>query len=117
MINNVLKSKRVSNHIPNILINENRIQDPLVIAEEFNNYFANIGPNLAQNIPVSDLHFQYFLETKNTNSMFCTPILEHEVIDIVKNMKTKKCAGNDGITNFILKEIIGENSFSSYPYA
>ena len=40
-----------------MLINGAQIQDPLVIAEEFNNYFVNIGPNLAQNIPDADLDF------------------------------------------------------------
>ena len=69
------------------MINGAQIQDPLVIAEEFNNYFVNIGPNLAQNIPDADLDFKHFLKMRNPQSMFLDPILEHEILDIVNNLK------------------------------
>ena len=36
------------------------------------------------------------------------PILEHEVIDVVNNLKAKKSSGYDGITNSLLKKIIGQ---------
>ena len=90
------------------MINGAQIQDPLVIAEEFNNYFVNIGPNLAQNIPDADLDFKHFLKMRNPQSMFLDPILEHEILDIVNNLKINKSPGYDCITNFLLKHIIGD---------
>ena len=91
------------------MINGAQIQDPLVIAEEFNNYFVNIGPNLAQNIPDADLDFRHFLKMRNSHTLFLDPILEHEVLDIVNNLKINKSAGYDRITHFfLLKQIIGE---------
>ena len=107
VINNVLKTKNKSTPVTKIIVNETVTVDPLAIAEEFNNYFVNIGPNLAQNIPESDLDYRHFLKMQNSRSLFFNPILEHEVIDIVNNLKINKSAGFDGITNHILKEIIG----------
>ena len=40
--------------------------------------------------------------------MFLNPILEHEVLDIVNNLKINKSPGYDCITNFLLKKIITE---------
>ena len=39
-------------HLDNIICNGNVVKDSLGIAEAFNSYFANIGPNLADNIRV-----------------------------------------------------------------
>ena len=90
------------------MTNDKIIDDPLGIAEAFNTYFVNIGPNLAVNIPPSDKTFNSFLTNPNPNSIFFIPVDEIEVIDIVNNLKAKKSSGCDGISLFLLKQIIHE---------
>ena len=78
------------------------------MAEEFNNYFVEIGSKLASNIPDSDKQFHEFLENRNTQTLFFTPVTEEEVKDIINNLPAKKSSGFDGITNFLLKNVINE---------
>src|SRR6218665_1391886 len=53
-----LLHRQDSNHniIP-LVINGVMIADPLMIANNFNNYFALIGPNMANTIPTANCHY------------------------------------------------------------
>ena len=44
--------------------------DPNEIAEHFNEYFINLGPNLADKIPASLRNFDSYLVESNLNSIF-----------------------------------------------
>ena len=65
----------------NIIYNGNVVKDSLGIAEAFNSYFANIGPNLADNIPTPTKPFYKFSKIRKSQSIFFLPIHETEVID------------------------------------
>ena len=69
-------------------------------------YIVNIGPNLARNIPDSNLPFHSFLRGNIPNSLFFLPTHGTEVIDIVNNFKLKNSSGYGGITNVLFKKII-----------
>ena len=43
-------------------IDEKKLTNPKDIAEGFNEYFSNIGPNLADKIDSTDSHFQEYLK-------------------------------------------------------
>ena len=79
-----------------------------MMAAVFNEYFVNIGPNLASNIPDSGTNFRNFLKDQNPQSLFFAPVVEEEVKDIINNLNAKKSSGYDGITNFLLKNIVNE---------
>ena len=59
----IIGNKRVSNvPLPNFITVKNReIFDKKEIAEKFNTYFVNIGPNLAASIPKSKTSFQNYI--------------------------------------------------------
>ena len=61
-----------------------------MIAEIFNNFFVNIGPNLARDIPTSNIEFHSFLRQAQDHTMFFSPVTTYELTDIVNNMKAKK---------------------------
>ena len=103
MINEALKSKNDTDPPKYILKNNCKIDDPSAMAEVFNDFFVNIGPNLANTIPKSNLEFQNFLKAPNPQSLFFTPVLEIGIKTIITNLNTKKGSGYDGITNFLLK--------------
>ena len=62
IINEVIdKSKRKSS-LPNTFNHGNKtLSDPLEIANQFCEYFTNVGPNLAKKIPLVDIPFLILL--------------------------------------------------------
>ena len=48
------------------------------IANGFNNYFVNVGPSLADNIPATDIQFSQCLSasTNVKNSLFLNPVTD-----------------------------------------
>jgi hypothetical protein len=80
------------------------INDPKTIANKFNEYFINIGPNLAKNIKNnSDTNFEKFLIGNYQNSMFLAPITENELENEIRSMDSSKSPGYNNISNKILK--------------
>ena len=47
--------------IRKLLINNNEIFDKDLIANNLNDYFTNVGPNLAKNIPITEKHFSDYI--------------------------------------------------------
>ena len=75
----------------------NKTNDPIEIANKFNEYFINVGPKLADKIiNTTNTTFNNYLDNKN--SMFLDPITEFELETELRNMKQNKCPGYDNIT-------------------
>ena len=53
------------------------------IANAFNDYFINIEPTLANNIPKTTKSSADYLNATNNNSMFITPTDTEEILSIV----------------------------------
>ena len=88
------------------------IHDPKKIANKFNDYFINIGPNLANKIRqnVDNNSFDKYLTGNYQASFFLNPITEHELETELINMKSNKSFGYDGISTNIAKIIAREIS-------
>ena len=108
VINEALHSKNDIDSPKCIFKDDRKIEDPVDMAAVFNEYFVNIGPDLASNIPQSGIDFCNFLKDQNPKSLFFAPVVEEEVKDIINNLNAKKSSGYDGITNFLLKNIVNE---------
>jgi len=110
LINNVLRDNVQSNtrsKITEVKDNNFSLTEPSEIANKFNEYFCNIGPNLAKKIPlVPDKTIKDTLPERNKHSMFITPCTSVEIIDIVKAFKTTKGIGLDGFSVYVIKQII-----------
>lgn len=75
------------------------------LANDFNDFFVNTAPNLAQTIPSID-----FVNT-NTNfdrSLYLFPVTVEEVIKTCKNLKSKNSCGLDGVPSSLLIQCIPE---------
>ena len=79
------------------------IDNPTAIAEEFNNFFVNIGPNLAKSIPHSAKCPLDFLKNSYCQSMFFRPTVPEEITDIIGNLKSSSSSGYDNIPIKIVK--------------
>lgn len=77
--------------------------NPLKVASIFNNYFVNVGPNLAKKIKHS--YSQIFNTLPNpTNTMYLNPTDENEILKIIKSLNLKKTLGPNSIPTHILKD-------------
>ena len=88
------------------IYNGQNISEPEHIANIFNEYFTNIGPKLASEIRTDNGHFSQYLSNYNDNSLFFNPTNVHEILDVVKSLKSSKSSGNDEISVNLLKKII-----------
>ena len=85
-------------------IDNKLVDDPTVIANTFNNYFATIGQKMADDIPISSSSYHKYLKVENSNSIFITPTTESEIQDILSNLKNTKASGSLDLPVIVLKQ-------------
>ena len=85
---------------------EKNIFEKTEISNEFNKYFVNIGPELADSLDSSGKpSFSNYLGPK-AQSKFSFKLINSETISkLISNLPPKSSAGPDGISAIILKEI------------
>ena len=105
-INQVLNKNKPRNNPDNLKLDNKEITNPAGIAQAFNSYFTNIGPELASKISCDNKHFTEYLSEPNQYTMCFIPTDQHEILKIVKTLKSKKLTGHDGISTKLLKQII-----------
>ena len=77
------------------------------IADNFNDFFTNIGTKLADKITPPDSNYVSPLKPKNKqNSFFLNPTNPDEIIEITKKLKGSNSSGIDNISTKLLKSII-----------
>ena len=104
-INEVLyMGKKAKKKICKLIIDEKPITDTKQICTEFNNFFTNIGPKLAKEIPTpANTTVEMFLKRQIASSF------KFELTNIEQNLKLlmylrpKPSAGYDGISVILLK--------------
>ena len=84
-------------------IGNKKVNDNKLIAEGFNKYFVNIGPNIAKDIPSYDnVNPVDYIKNKLSKSIFLQPTNSEEISNLIKQLKN--CSpGYDGITPKIVK--------------
>ena len=105
-INSILNRDRNTNNFPSYInVNGKRVTSHQEIVNHFNNYFANIGKNLAAKIPKAKKSFESYLRN-NVGTSFTFRLVEQaEVKSILKKFKAKTSSGSDGISMKLLKII------------
>ena len=87
------------------------ITDTTVVVDRFNNYFVNVGPNLASKIPLeSGFHLDY-INIYNNNNIFVVPVTPSEICDVTSTFKSSKSAGYDSISLDVINSIINTFKF------
>ena len=75
-----------------------------MIANKFNEYFTNIGPNLANKITGVKGDVSDYIKTSYPNSMFVSDTDPQELINFVQALKESSSAGYDGLSPYIVKK-------------
>ena len=98
MINELLN--KTSKNTPNKLIstkaNNSFVTNNSDIAEEFVDYFTNIGSNLAANI-TNNNDFSKYLNDRQPHCLFFTPVIESDVLSEIRRLDPNKSVGSDSI--------------------
>ena len=113
IINKIIQNNTLNNtkSTPTYFINDNdmTITNPKDIADEFNSYFVNTGPNLAKSIKTHD-DGQDESNVKGggniLQSMFIGEVNENEIRSIIAKLKNKTSTDSDGIDMYIVKETV-----------
>ena len=85
---------------------EIKVKDKLAMANEFNNFYANIGPQLASAIDTNNkAPFDSYMTTPAKTAFKFNPYTSNDTQKIIDSLKTKASTGNDGISVQLLKLI------------
>lgn len=109
-IKEILNKSPKRDPFPNsFIINGNAVNDQSIIANEFNKYFTNIGPNLASQIKstIGNSHKDYLLNHV-THKFNLQSVSSETVKEIIDKLKNKTSSGIDKLSNKLLKVIKDE---------
>lgn len=85
--------------------NNTTIENKEAIVDAFNQYFVNIGPNLANELP--KFNKEYISPTfNNINTMFLGGVCDSDVLEVVRKFKNKKSTDYNNIDMALIKEVI-----------
>lgn len=76
------------------------------VVNEFNNYFVNIGPELARKIVATGSTLKP--TPVCANSFFLKPVDENEIVKIVSKFKNKRSTDCDGLDMALIKSVVHE---------
>ncbi|XP_065650275.1 uncharacterized protein LOC136078429 [Hydra vulgaris] len=106
VINQIIGKKRCSNNnLPQkLIIDGEMISNKETIVEKLNNYFLEVGPNLASKIPKNTTNFKSYIKPTNI-SMKEVSLNITEVRNAYNSLKNNKSAGIDQISVNVVKAI------------
>ena len=88
-----------------IVENEKEITDPREIADRFNQYFANIGKNIASQIPVTSKCPMDYLNRPSCDSFYLFPTSSTEIETEIGKLQLGKAVGPSSLPVNIMKLI------------
>lgn len=108
IINEILHNDRKKSTYPASFKNgDQEITNDIDIANDFNNFFINLGPSLADKITSKGTHNEFMHKTSHNNSIFTFPVCEEELLNVATAcLKPNKAAGYDDFKPGIIKHII-----------
>ena len=79
-----------------------------VAVNKFNQYFVNVGVDLANKIPVpkQNKSFHDYMPKTNECNLFLSPVLQEDIITAVNNCKSKTSCDHNNIDMVIIKQVI-----------
>ena len=103
-INHLLGKESKQCKVNELLIDDKTLTTPDEIAEGFNNYFSEIGPNLAKDIDTSsNSNFKKYLKHSNSEFTAFQPISVNSVYRLLCELPSSKASGVDKISSKIIK--------------
>jgi len=79
--------------------------EPKTVVKNFSEYFANVGPNLANKIPTGKYTPQHYLSGSHPNSFYMAPTDEEEIMRTISSLKSSSSSGHDNISSDLAKKL------------
>ena len=89
-INELISSRSLLNNVNQLNITNETITDPSKIANAFNNFFVNVGPNTEKSIPNSHKSPLSFMGTRIDNNFEISPSTNQEVLTLLLQLDDSK---------------------------
>ena len=100
------KSKSAKVPIENIIVNDKHVTNKVQIANEFNNFFVNIGPELASKIDTSNKRsYSSYMSRVIDSRFYFSPVGNEQTQKVINSLTSKSSSGHDGISTKFLKSI------------
>ena len=102
-INSIISNKSKKSGVSSIYLDNNDItSDPILISNNFNDYFSKVATNTRSKIVHSSKHFSDFLKNSNDKTIFLSPTDEKEVLTCISHLNGNKSSGPSSIPYKIL---------------
>ena len=102
-INHLLGKNRGSTKVNELDLNGTSVTDSNEIAESLNDYFSNIGPNLAHQIENSDCDFKDYIKPKKSEFAAFNLVSVNHVYQLLSTLSSAKATGLDKISSKLIK--------------
>jgi hypothetical protein len=103
-IKQLITLKPRGHSLPTKIIKDGQeIKDTKNISLTFNEYFSNIGKNIADSVPCTNTRRQAFMGSSVPNSFFMSPVLKSEIEYEIGKLKSSKATGPFSIPINLLK--------------
>ena len=93
-----------------IKVENNIISDPPLIANLFNDHFAEVGTKVADSIHATNKDFSEYLPPPSPQSIFLKPVNELEIREIIQQVANKESCNNNGISFKLIKHVSNNTS-------
>ena len=103
-INNLLGRQNKPTVVNELILDQNNFTSPKDIAEGFNDYFSNIGPNLASKIDSSNYNFETYVKNGKSEFAAFQPVTVSHVCRLLLGLSGNKATGIDKISCKIIKK-------------
>ena len=105
------KTNKSGSRLPTkLVINKNDVTSEIGIANEFNKFFTNIGPELVEKIPAASTTFESFLNKIDT-TMPADPVTINKLKENFFSLKTNKSPGYDEVSSNVIKNCFSELNY------
>ena len=111
VLNSIIRPKNYKKCSEKFVSNNEIYTCPDQIATKFNQYFANIGPELASSIQHAGRDFSSYLKNSSTTTCFFTPTNEDEIAKIISKLGNRKSAGHDNVKSDLIKQVTHEIAY------
>ena len=103
-INNLLGRQNKPTVVNELILDQNNFTSPKDIAEGFNDYFSDIGPNLASKIDSSNYNFETYVKNGKSEFAAFQPVTVSHVCRLLLGLSGNKATGIDKISCKIIKK-------------
>ena len=102
-----LKSKKSDVNLNTLIINNTEVQDPLLIAEHLNKFFASAPADIIKEIPPTpEPETEPDIQDVPIFNMSDNEVTAREIVDTVKLLEPKKSCDVGGVSMFFVKKCI-----------